>query len=119
MAVPSAAACEKALQRLGAALAKVDPDIRARRVPERTLTLRVSDLDVQFAGRLGPDGLTELRRVADLDGNPDPDVRLEADSGTVVEVADHPARFATAWLRGRIKVQAGVRDLLELRRLLM
>ena len=49
---------------------------------------------------------------------PPANVRLTASSGVVLELADDLGAFPRAWLSGRVKVQASMRDLLRLRKLL-
>ena len=51
-------------------------------------------------------------------GDPPADVRLTALSDVVLELADDLGAFPRAWLSGRVKVHASMRDLLRLRKLL-
>ena len=52
--------CEAAVRSLVAMLAEVDPDIRASYVVDRSVSVRVSDLDVTWSARLSLDGITDL-----------------------------------------------------------
>lgn len=107
--------CRAAVDGLIAALAAVDPDLRARHVPRRTVACRLPDLEVTFVGRLDEDGVHD---VAEANGEePDVDVRLTMDSNELVALAEGRDDFLHAWLRGRVQVSAGVRDLLRLRTL--
>jgi hypothetical protein len=111
----SVEACRTALDDLSAMLAGVDPDVRARHVPERTVACRLSDLDHCFVGRIGPDGLADLAETPDPD--PAADVRVTMTSDELVALARGDEDFLHGWLRGRIQVSASVRDLLRLRSL--
>lgn len=106
--------CRVALADLAESLAGVDPDVRRRRIPPRSVSLHIRDLDQAFAGQLGPDGLTEVKPVPVPDAGA-AQLRFEADSDAVVDVGEHPGRFGRAWLQGRVKVHASVRDLWQLR----
>jgi predicted lipid carrier protein YhbT len=107
--------CRKAVDRLAAQLAAVDPDLRARHVPRRTVACRFADLDVTFVGQLDEHGLQDVSETTDRE--PDVDVRLTMDSDELVALADGNDDFLHAWLRGRIQVSASMRDLLRLRSL--
>lgn len=111
----SVEACRIALDQLSAMLAEVEPEIRARHVPERTVACRLSDLDHCFVGRIGPDGLHDLTETAEAD--PSADVRVTMTSDELVALADGDEDFLHGWLRGRIQVSASMRDLLRLRSL--
>jgi hypothetical protein len=112
--VASRAAVETAIDQLGAALASLDPQVRRRRVPARRVSLYVSDLDLTFTARLGPEGLTDVAEAAAGTARAAP-VRFVTDSDTLVQVGRQPGRFPRAWLHGRVRVHAGIRDLWELR----
>jgi hypothetical protein len=107
--------CRKALDGLAAALAAVDPGLRARHVPTRTVACRLADLDVVFVGRLDEDGVHDVDESDELE--PEVDVRLTMDSDELVALADGSDDFLDAWLRGRVQVSASMRDLLRLRSL--
>ena len=107
--------CRKALDGLAAALAAVEPELRARHVPTRTVACRLADLDVIFVGRLDEDGVHDVQEVDD--DEPDVDVRLTMESDELVALADGSDDFLHAWLRGRVQVSASMRDMLRLRSL--
>jgi predicted lipid carrier protein YhbT len=113
--VASVEQCRDAVDGLAAALAAVDPDLRARHVPERTVACRLSDLQVSFVGRLDETGLHDLEEA--VDGEPNVDVRVTMDSDQLVALAEGNDDFLHAWLRGRVQVSASMRDLLRLRTL--
>lgn len=105
--------CQAALDSLAATLAAVEPQLRARHVPERTVACRLVDLDVTFTGRLAPDGLHDV--VPSDDAEPAAEVRVSTTSAVLVALAAGEEDFLHAWLRGRVQVSASMRDLLRLR----
>jgi len=107
--------CRKALDGLAAALAEVEPELRARHVPTRTVACRLSDLEVTFVGRLDEHGVHEVDESPHAE--PDVDVRLTMDSDELVALAEGSDDFLHAWLRGRLQVSASMRDMLRLRSL--
>jgi len=111
----SVQACRAALEDLSAMLAGVEPELRAKHVPDRVVACRLTDLDRTFVGRIGPDGMHELHEADDDD--PPPDVRVSMASDELVALARGDEDFLHAWLRGRVQVSASMRDLLRLRSL--
>jgi hypothetical protein len=107
--------CRTALESLIGRIAELDAQERARKVLDRTMSLRVPDLGVTFLTRVGPDG-TEPVRLAENGARP-AQVRFTADSDVVVAVAADPGTFMRAWLAGKLKVQGNPLDLLHLRKL--
>jgi hypothetical protein len=108
--------CRKALQTLVGRIATMNPDDRAARFPERTMSARVPDLGLLFTTRLGPHGADPIKDA--VPGEKPAQVRFTANSDDLVWIAEDPARFARAWLTGKLKVEASFFDLLELRKLL-
>jgi hypothetical protein len=51
-------------------------------------------------------------------GDPPADIRMTAKSDEVVALAEQPMNIARAWMSGRVKIEASVKDLFRLRRLL-
>jgi hypothetical protein len=76
----------------------------------------VTDLGVTFITRFTDAGAEPVKEAAP--DEPPADIRLTANSGDVVSLSETPANIARMWLSGRVKVQASMRDLLALRRLL-
>jgi hypothetical protein len=111
----SVEACRTALDQLSAMLASVDPQLRARHVPERSVHCRLSDIDRCFVGRIGPDGVHDLTESDEDD--PQADVRVTMTSDELVALANGDEDFLHGWLRGRIQISASMRDLLRLRSL--
>ena len=106
--------CRVALDDLAAQLAGVEPELRARHVPDRNVTCHVTDLDVYFSCRLDEHGMHDL-----VEGEPEgaADLRLTLDSDVLLALAAGDEDFLSAWLRGRVHVSASMRDLLRLRSL--
>lgn len=108
-------ACRHAVDDLAAMLAAVDPDVRKRHVPTRTIACRLTDIDRVFVGRLDADGVHDVTESADLAAGAD--VRLTMTSDELVALSRREDEFLQAWLRGRVQISASVRDLLRLRSL--
>jgi len=108
------AQCRTALEDLSARLHTVDDDDRKRHSFDRSLSCHVPDLDVTFSGQL-QDG-----HIVDITTEPAPraQIRLTASSDDLVALTAGDLNFGQAWLAGRIKVEAGMRDLLRLRSML-
>ena len=106
--------CESALRELATMLRAVDHDTRQQHAVDRTLSCWVSDLKEVFTGRLGADGLTDLRRGGQHEGQ----VRLRVNSDDLVALTKGDLSFPVAWATGRVKVDASIGDLLRLRSLL-
>ena len=106
--------CEAALRDLAEVLRAVDADLRKQHAVERTLSCWVSDLKECFTARLGADGLTDIRRGGQHDGQ----IRLKVSSDDLVALTKGDLSFPAAWATGRVKVDASITDLLRLRSLL-
>lgn len=117
--MPSAKECRAALDLLANALAEVPSHIRDNHVRDRTVSLVVTDLDdVAFAGMLHGAGLTDIEQVS-VDDAGAAQLRLAADSATLLEVSHDPKLFMRMYLSRRVKVSASLADLLELRKVLL
>jgi hypothetical protein len=108
-------ACRAALEDLSAMLAGVEPELRAKHVPDRVVACRLTDLGRTFVGRIGPHGMRDLHEADSCD--PPPDARVSMTSDELVALARGDEDFLHAWLRGRVQVSASMRDLLRLRSL--
>ena len=112
----SAEECREALQTLTTRLAEMSPQDRASYFSNRSLSCEVTDLGVTFVTRITDTGAEPVKEAAP--DEPPADIRLTANSDDVVSLAETPANIARMWMAGRVKVQASIRDLLALRRLL-
>jgi putative sterol carrier protein len=106
--------CEQALQSLADRLAAVDEKTRSKYVVERTVSCRITDLDVVYRGQINGDGLTDVKQVDD----PAAQVRLVTSSDDLLALAEGRLGVPSAWATGRLKIEASVLDLLKLRSLL-
>ncbi|MEV5983039.1 alkyl sulfatase C-terminal domain-containing protein [Streptomyces sp. NPDC052114] len=111
------AECRTALDRLSDNLASADGDVRSAAALNRSLSCHVTDLDATFTGRL------ENGRIAVHDSRPGPpreraEIRLAMTGDDLVAMVAGELNFAKAWGSGRVRLEAGFRDLLKLRSLL-
>ncbi|MFJ6751232.1 SCP2 sterol-binding domain-containing protein [Streptomyces sp. NPDC091266] len=109
--------CRAALDRLAKNLSSADGDVRSAAALDRSLSCRITDLDVTFLGRLTDGTIRELTHVP----GPPPqkaEIRLTMNGDDLVALVDGQLNFAKAWGSGRVKLEAGLRDLLRLRTLL-
>ena len=102
--------CEQALGALAERLAANDA---ARRGVDfdRSLTCTIRDLNVIFAGRLKNGQLVDIRRAPSKDAQ----IKLAMTSDDLLALVDGRLKMASAWATGRVKVDAGIRDLMKLR----
>lgn len=106
--------CRGALQKLAARLAANAADAREKLDFDRSLACRVTDLGVAFHGQLSGGQITGL-----TDGDdPRAKIKLTASSDDLVALVNGQLNAMSAWTSGRIKIEAGVLDLLKLRKLL-
>ncbi|MGW3073820.1 MULTISPECIES: SCP2 sterol-binding domain-containing protein [unclassified Kitasatospora] len=109
--------CREALEQLSRNMAKSTGDVRKAAALDRSLSCRITDLDLTFTGQLR-DG-----RIQDMVAAPGPPaekaaIRLTMSSDDLVAMVDGRLNFASAWASGRVRLEAGFRDLLRLRTLL-
>jgi len=105
--------CENAFHDLAAMLTTMDADKRQKTVLDRSLSCKLRDLDVIFAGQLRDGGLHDIRRVDRADGQ----IRLAMHSDDLIRLTTGQLNFAAAWATGKLRVDANVFDLLKLRSL--
>ncbi|MFD7454551.1 SCP2 sterol-binding domain-containing protein [Kitasatospora sp. NPDC059827] len=109
--------CREALEQLSRNMAKATGDVRKAAALDRSLSCRITDLDLTFIGQLR-DG-----RIQDVSAVPGPPaekaaIRLTMAGDDLLALVGGELNFASAWASGRIKLEAGLRDLLRLRTLL-
>jgi hypothetical protein len=109
--------CRSALERLSENLVRTEGDLRSAAALDRSLSCRITDLDVTFVGRLA-DG--RIHDVVTVQGPPPEraQIRLTMAGDDLVALVDGELHFAKAWGSGRVRLEAGLRDLLRLRKLL-
>ncbi|MBC9715253.1 SCP2 sterol-binding domain-containing protein [Streptomyces sp. TRM66268-LWL] len=109
--------CRGALDRLSDNLASADGDVRSAAALDRSLSCHIKDLDITFTGRL-KDGRIEVRDTQQGAPREKAQIRLAMTGDDLVAMVDGDLNFAKAWGSGRVKLEAGFRDLLQLRKLL-
>ncbi|MBM9506058.1 alkyl sulfatase C-terminal domain-containing protein [Actinacidiphila acididurans] len=109
--------CRSALDRFSAGLARAEGDAKAAAALDRSLSCRITDLDITFTGRLADGGIQD---VIEVPGTPvdKAQIRLSMTGDDLVALVAGELSFAKAWAAGRVKVQASLRDALRLRSLL-
>jgi hypothetical protein len=85
---------------------------------DRSLSCRLTDLDQVVLGRLSSSAVRDLTAQPDGPDVPRADIRLTMTSDDLVAMTDGDLHFGKAWASGRVKLEAGLRDLLRLRKLL-
>jgi hypothetical protein len=106
--------CMKALQAILGDLA-ANP---AAEGLDRSLSCRLTDLDEVVIGRLSSGAVRDLHVLPHGPAVPKADIRLTMTSDDLVALTDGQLSFGPAWATGRVKLEAGLRDLLRLRKLL-
>jgi hypothetical protein len=85
---------------------------------DRSLSCRLTDLDEVVVGRLSSGAVRDLQVLPHGPAVPKADIRLTMTSDDLVALTDGGLSFGPAWATGRVKLEAGLRDLLRLRKLL-
>jgi hypothetical protein len=85
---------------------------------DRSLSCRLTDLGQVVRGRLARGSVRELRAEPDGSSVEKADIRLTMTSDDLVALTDGHLSFGPAWASGRVKLEAGLRDMLRLRSLL-
>jgi hypothetical protein len=85
---------------------------------DRSLSCRLTDLQEVVLGRLSAGAVRDMHVVPDGPSVPKADIRLTMTSDDLVALTDGRLQFGSAWASGRVRLEAGLRDLLRLRKLL-
>ena len=85
---------------------------------DRSVSCRLTDLDEVVLGRLGGGAVRDMRVVPEGPEVPKADIRLTMTSDDLIALTDGRLSFGPAWATGRVKLEAGLRDLLRLRKIL-
>ncbi|ATW47822.1 sterol-binding protein [Streptomyces peucetius subsp. caesius ATCC 27952] len=109
--------CRGALDRLSDNLAKADGDVRSAAALDRSLSCHITDLDVTFTGRM-ENGRIEVTDTTQGPSRGEAQIRLAMAGDDLVAMVGGSLNFAKAWASGRVRLEAGFRDLLRLRTLL-
>lgn len=109
--------CRAALEKLSDNMRDAEGDAATAASMDRSVSCRITDLDVTFVGRM-----TGGRIVVHdtLEGPPKDkaQIRLAMSGDDLVALVNGGLNFAKAWGSGRVKLEAGLRDLFQLRKLL-
>lgn len=109
--------CRAALEKLSDNMQNAEGNVRTAATMDRSVSCRITDLDITFVGRMKGGRIV----VQDtLQGPPQEkaQIRLTMAGDDLVALVNGELNFAKAWGSGRVKLQAGLRDLLSLRKLL-
>jgi hypothetical protein len=85
---------------------------------DRSLSCRLTDLEQVVVGRLSSGAVRDLTVLPDGPDIERADIRLTMTSDDLVALTGGELSFASAWATGRVKLEAGLRDMLRLRKLL-
>ncbi|WP_406009777.1 SCP2 sterol-binding domain-containing protein [Streptomyces sp. NBC_00637] len=109
--------CHAALEKLSDSMRSAEGDVRTAAALDRSVSCRITDLDVTFVGRM-TDGRIVVQDT--LQGPPveKAQIRLAMTGDDLVALVAGELNFAKAWGSGRVKLDAGLRDLFQLRKLL-
>ncbi|MFE3584939.1 SCP2 sterol-binding domain-containing protein [Streptomyces vinaceus] len=109
--------CRAALDRLSGNLARADGSVRGAAAMDRSLSCHITDLDRTFTGRL-EDGRIRVDAVSPGPPATKAEIRLAMTGDDLVAMVAGELKFAKAWASGRVRLEAGFRDLLRLKSLL-
>ncbi|MFE5143884.1 SCP2 sterol-binding domain-containing protein [Streptomyces fagopyri] len=109
--------CRAALDKLSDNLAGAEGDVRGAAALDRSLSCRITDLDITFVGRL-EDGRIEVLDTISGPPREKAQIRLTMSGDDLVAMVNGNLHFAKAWGSGRVKLEAGLLDLFRLRSLL-
>jgi hypothetical protein len=85
---------------------------------DRSLSCRLTDLHEVVLGRLSSGSVRDLHVLPHGPEVPKADIRLTMKSDDLIAMTDGQLHFGTAWATGKVKLEAGLRDLLRLRKIL-
>lgn len=109
--------CRAALDKLAEQFGELDHETRSKHVVERTLSCRITDLEVTFFGRIHRDGLDAFTEIQPTDGRP-ADIRIRIRSDDLLLMVNGELDMAKAVFGGRVKIDASFSDMFRLRKLL-
>jgi hypothetical protein len=85
---------------------------------DRSLSCRLTDLHEVVLGRLNSGSVRDLHVVPEGPEVPKADIRLTMTSDDLIAMTDGRLHFGKAWASGKVKLEAGLRDILRLRKIL-
>lgn len=109
--------CRAALDKLAENLATAQGEVRRAAAMDRSVSCHLTDLDTTVVGRLTQG---RIRVVDTVPGPPEhrAQIRLAMTGDDLVALVRGELSFPKAWGTGRVRLEAGLRDLLRLRKLL-
>jgi hypothetical protein len=111
------ATIEQCMQALNSILGDLASSPAAKGM-DRTLSCRLTDLGQVVEARLVDSEITDMHVVPN-DPPPAPaDIRLTMASDDLLALTSGELSFAPAWASGRVKLEAGLRDMFKLRSML-
>jgi hypothetical protein len=108
--------CRAALEKLSDNMQGAEGDVREAAAMDRSVSCRITDLDVTFVGRL-TGGRIEVDDTLQGPPREKAHIRLTMAGDDLVAMVDGELNFAKAWGSGRVRLEAGLRDLFRLRKL--
>ncbi|MFD7403072.1 SCP2 sterol-binding domain-containing protein [Streptomyces sp. NPDC059866] len=109
--------CRAALEKLSDNMQDAEGDVRAAAALDRSVSCRITDLDITFVGRL-EDGRIKVHDTLRGQAREKAQIRLTLAGDDLVALVDGELHFAKAWGSGRVKLEASLFDLFRLRKLL-
>ena len=109
--------CRAALEKLSDNMQTAEGDVRTAAALDRSVSCWITDLDVTFVGRM-TGGRIVVHDTIQGPPREKAQIRLTMKGDDLVAMVDGELNFAKAWGSGRVKLEAGLRDLLRLRKLL-
>ena len=85
---------------------------------DRSVSCRLTDLDEVVLGRLSSGSVRDLHVLPHGPAVPKADIRLTMSSDDLIAMTDGRLHFGKAWASGKVKLEAGLRDILRLRKIL-
>ena len=85
---------------------------------DRSLSCRLTDLEQVVVGRLSSGAVRDLEVFPDGPEVARADIRLTMTSDDLIAMTDGRLHFGKAWASGKVKLEAGLRDILRLRKVL-
>ncbi|MER6288387.1 SCP2 sterol-binding domain-containing protein [Streptomyces sviceus] len=109
--------CRAALEKLSDNMHNAEGDVATAAAMDRSVSCRITDLDVTFVGRM-TGGRIVVRDTIQGSPKEKAQIRLTMSGDDLVALVNGELNFAKAWGAGRVKLEAGLRDLFQLRKLL-
>ncbi|MFB8772550.1 sterol-binding protein [Streptomyces broussonetiae] len=109
--------CRAALDKLSDNMRHAEGDVRDATHLDRSVSCHIKDLDVTFVGRMA-EGRIEVHDTVQGPPREKAQIRLALTGDDLLALVDGELHFARAWGSGRVRLEAGLRDLFHLRKLL-